>query len=216
MRLVLDRLCTYVGRVKPFGTGLSVASVQPSKLRYTYTVNSAQSAATLLLAQRRLVSTTSVTATAQRNLCSDKFGMAETDELKRISTTERLHKLRALMVDDKYRLTAYVIPSEDAHQSEYIASCDARRAYISGFTGSAGCAVVTRDAAALFTDGRYFLQASQQLDNNWTLMRQGVAGVPTWQEYIVLVSTHDAAMGCSSNCLLRLQVLILRCYGVCR
>ncbi|KAF8936708.1 Xaa-Pro aminopeptidase 2, partial [Dissophora ornata] len=78
-----------------------------------------------------------------------------------------------------------VIPSEDAHQSEYVAECDERRAYISGFTGSAGLAIVSLDTAALFTDGRYFLQASQQLDSNWTLMKSGLPDVPTWQEYLV-------------------------------
>jgi hypothetical protein len=50
-----------------------------------------------------------------------------------------------------------------------------------------GCAIVTTKEAALFTDGRYFLQASQQLDNNWSLMKQGLPGVPTWQEYLVKV-----------------------------
>ncbi len=59
-------------------------------------------------------------------------------------------------------------------QSEYIADCDKRREFISGFTGSAGTAVVTADHALLWTDGRYFLQASQQLDGNWTLMKMGV------------------------------------------
>ncbi|CAI2198217.1 3654_t:CDS:2, partial [Funneliformis geosporum] len=78
-----------------------------------------------------------------------------------------------------------VIPSEDAHQSEYTASCDARRAFISGFTGSAGLAVVSTDSAALFTDGRYFLQASKQLDHNWELMKQGLPDIPTWQEFLV-------------------------------
>lgn len=76
-----------------------------------------------------------------------------------------------------------VVPSEDSHSSEYIASCDARREYISGFTGSAGCAVVTLEAAALATDGRYFSQATKQLDSNWTLLKQGLQGVPTWQEW---------------------------------
>ncbi|KAI8977327.1 peptidase M24, structural domain-containing protein [Mycotypha africana] len=83
-------------------------------------------------------------------------------------------------------VNVFLIPSEDAHQSEYIADCDKRRAWISGFTGSAGFAIVTETAAALFTDGRYFLQASQQLDDKyWTLMKQGLPGVPTWQEYLV-------------------------------
>ena len=50
-----------------------------------------------------------------------------------------------------------------------------------------GLAVVSTDAAALFTDGRYFLQASKQLDHNWTLMKQGLPDVPTWQEYLAQV-----------------------------
>lgn len=53
---------------------------------------------------------------------------------------------------------AYIVPSEDAHMSEYAPDCDNRRAFISGFTGSAGTAVVAKEAAALWTDGRYFLQ----------------------------------------------------------
>uniref|UniRef100_F6I1E9 Creatinase N-terminal domain-containing protein n=1 Tax=Vitis vinifera TaxID=29760 RepID=F6I1E9_VITVI len=57
-----------------------------------------------------------------------------------------------------------------------------RRAYISGFTGSAGTAVVTKDKGALWTDGRYFLQAEKQLSSNWILMRVGNYGVPTTKE----------------------------------
>ena len=60
-------------------------------------------------------------------------------------------------------------------QSEYIADCDQRRAFISGFTGSAGTAVVTDSAAALWTDGRYYLQARQEMDDNWILMKQGMS-----------------------------------------
>ncbi|KAI8880602.1 Creatinase/aminopeptidase [Backusella circina FSU 941] len=100
-----------------------------------------------------------------------------------VVTTDRLSGLRSLM--ESNNVQAYFVPSEDSHQSEYIADCDKRRHWISGFTGSAGCAIVTSKEAALFTDGRYFLQASQQLDNNWTLMKQGLPGVPTWQEYLV-------------------------------
>lgn len=75
------------------------------------------------------------------------------------------------------------MPSEDAHASEYIAPCDARRAFICGFDGSAGCAVITDTAAVLSTDGRYFNQAEKQLDGNWTLLKQGLPDVPTWQEW---------------------------------
>lgn len=92
------------------------------------------------------------------------------------------------------------MPSEDSHQSEYIAPCDARRGqticflvsfsfvlihieFISGFSGSAGTAVITSEKAALATDGRYFNQASKQLDSNWHLLKQGLEDVPTWQDW---------------------------------
>lgn len=76
-----------------------------------------------------------------------------------------------------------VVPSEDNHASEYIADSDARRQFLSGFTGSAGVAVVTPDSAALSTDGRYIIQASKQLDNNWTLLNSALPDVPTWQDW---------------------------------
>ncbi|KAB1202270.1 Xaa-Pro aminopeptidase 1 [Morella rubra] len=59
-----------------------------------------------------------------------------------------------------------------------------RRAYISGFTGSTGTAVVTKDKAAPWTDGRYFLQAEKQLSSSWILMRAGNLGVPTTIEWL--------------------------------
>ncbi|KAI0860990.1 aminopeptidase-like protein [Xylaria cubensis] len=102
-------------------------------------------------------------------------------EMGKVDTTARLTELRKLMKDRK--LDVYIVPSEDSHSSEYIAPCDARRAFISGFTGSAGCAVITHDKAALATDGRYFNQAAQQLDENWSLLKQGIQDVPTWQEW---------------------------------
>jgi hypothetical protein len=57
--------------------------------------------------------------------------------------------------------------------------------FISGFSGSAGTAVITLEKAALATDGRYFNQASKQLDSNWLLLKQGLEDVPTWQEWLV-------------------------------
>ncbi|KAI0431509.1 aminopeptidase-like protein [Xylaria sp. FL1042] len=102
-------------------------------------------------------------------------------DMAKVDTTDRLEELRKLMKDRK--IDVYIVPSEDSHSSEYIAPCDARRAFISGFTGSAGCAVVTHDKAALATDGRYFNQASKQLDDNWLLLKQGIQDVPTWQEW---------------------------------
>ncbi|KJA26862.1 hypothetical protein HYPSUDRAFT_36019 [Hypholoma sublateritium FD-334 SS-4] len=101
-----------------------------------------------------------------------------------VPTTERLTRLRELMRAKDIAVSAVVVPSEDQHSSEYIAQCDERRAWISGFNGSAGCAIITLDKAYLFTDGRYFLQAGKQLDQNWTLMKQGLPDVPTWQEFL--------------------------------
>ena len=57
--------------------------------------------------------------------------------------------------------------------------------HICGFSGSAGTAVITLEKAALATDGRYFNQASKQLDSNWLLLKQGLEDVPTWQDWFV-------------------------------
>ncbi|KIV85021.1 hypothetical protein PV11_00759 [Exophiala sideris] len=102
-------------------------------------------------------------------------------DMETVDTTKRLAQLRDLM--RQHKVDVYIVPSEDSHQSEYIAPCDARREHISGFTGSAGTAVITLDKAALATDGRYFNQASKQLDSNWLLLKQGMEDVPTWQEW---------------------------------
>jgi len=102
------------------------------------------------------------------------------------------------MRSEKYSsepLQAYLIPTDDAHQSEYIAECDKRRVFISGFTGSAGVALVTADKALLWTDGRYHLQASKQLDANWILMKQGNDGVPSIEEWMSKELAADAKIG---------------------
>ncbi|KNC98502.1 aminopeptidase P [Spizellomyces punctatus DAOM BR117] len=110
-----------------------------------------------------------------------------------INTTERVKRLREIMRENG--LHAYIVPSEDAHQSEYLADRDARRAFVSGFTGSAGLAVITLEQAALWTDGRYFLQASQQLDANWTLMKSGLPDVPSKEEWLVKVLPKESKVG---------------------
>ncbi|XP_046542342.1 xaa-Pro aminopeptidase 1-like [Haliotis rubra] len=114
------------------------------------------------------------------------------------STTASLSKLRALMKNISYvnePIHAYIVPTGDAHQSEYVADCDTRRAYISGFTGSAGTAIVTESKAALWTDGRYFLQAERQLDNNWTLMKTGLKDTPTQAEWLVKELPTEGRVG---------------------
>ncbi|TKX22239.1 putative Xaa-Pro aminopeptidase P [Elsinoe australis] len=113
--------------------------------------------------------------------------------MDKVNTTERLSKLRELM--KQHKVDIYIVPSEDSHQSEYIAPTDARREYISGFSGSAGTAVITHDKATLATDGRYFNQASKQLDGNWFLLKQGLQDVPTWQEWTVDQSESGKTVG---------------------
>lgn len=103
------------------------------------------------------------------------------------NTTAILSRLRSLMKNKAYvpePLHAYIVPSGDAHQSEYIAPCDARRPFVSGFNGSAGTAVITETNAALWTDGRYYLQAEKELDSNWTLMKDGLPATPSQGEWL--------------------------------
>lgn len=101
-----------------------------------------------------------------------------------INTSERLSALRGSMATKENGVQAYVVPTQDEHCSEYVAEADKRREFISGFSGSSGTAIVTTENAFLFTDGRYFLQAAQQLDSNWTLMKVGLPDVPSWQEFL--------------------------------
>ncbi|KAI5707049.1 hypothetical protein M8J75_013908 [Diaphorina citri] len=104
------------------------------------------------------------------------------------NTTGILQKLRAIMKTNTHvpeAIQAYIVTSQDAHTSEYLADADQRRAFVSGFTGSAGVAIVTTDKALLWTDGRYHLQASQELDNNWTLMKAGLPTTLSEKEWLV-------------------------------
>jgi len=107
----------------------------------------------------------------------------------RVDTGERLRNLRRQM--NLHDIQAYIITSDNAHQSEMVAAVDLRRQFISGFDGSAATSVVTQSAASLWTDGRYFDQAEQQLDCNWILMKQGNRGVPTITEWLQEVLTDD-------------------------
>ncbi|NWU71452.1 XPP2 aminopeptidase, partial [Pterocles burchelli] len=85
------------------------------------------------------------------------------------NTTGRLAALRVTL--RAHGVHAYIVPSTDAHMSEYIAERDARLGWLTGFSGSAGTGVVTQDRAALWTDSRYWTQAERQLDCNWELQR---------------------------------------------
>ena len=97
---------------------------------------------------------------------------------------QRLDDLSEVMRREK--LAAFIFPSTDAHQSEYVASHWQGREWISGFDGSAGTAVVTLDRAALWTDSRYFLAAEQQLQGTeYQLMKLRVEGTPTIGQWLI-------------------------------
>ena len=100
-----------------------------------------------------------------------------------MKVTERISKLRELMEEKK--IDMYIVPSADNHQSEYVGEHFKARAFITGFTGSAGTAVITQTEAGLWTDGRYFLQAEQQLSGSGVeLYRMGEPGVPTVNQFV--------------------------------
>lgn len=97
--------------------------------------------------------------------------------------TKQLEELRVQM--KKRNIDIYIVPTTDYHGSEYVNDYFKCREYLSGFTGSAGTLAVTQDTAALWTDGRYFLQAEAELSGSGIeLMREGMKGVPTLEEYI--------------------------------
>ena len=110
---------------------------------------------------------------------------------------ERLRFVRERMKAENVDI--FVVFTDDYHMSEYSGAYFADREYLSGFTGSAGTLAVTQTEAALFTDGRYFVQAQAQLEGTGiTLMKMGCAGVPTLTEYIR--RRRCARHGCKNVC----------------
>lgn len=106
----------------------------------------------------------------KRSRDSNATGHPLPSDVHAMSVPDRVDALRQLM--RKHSITAYIVPSDDAHMSEYVADCDRRRAFITGFDGSAGTALITLQNAYLWTDGRYTVQATAQLDSNvYQLMR---------------------------------------------
>ena len=100
-----------------------------------------------------------------------------------MTVRERIAALREKMQDRK--IDAYLVPTDDFHASEYVGEYFKCRKYITGFTGSAGTAVILQDMAGLWTDGRYFIQAAAQLEGTGVeLFKMGEPGVPTVHEFL--------------------------------
>ena len=107
---------------------------------------------------------------------------------------ERLAALREEM--KKRNIAIYVVPTADFHESEYVGSYFKARKFITGFTGSAGTAVITLTEAGLWTDGRYFVQAAKQLEGtSVTLYKMGMEGVPKVNEYIENTLAEGECLG---------------------
>ena len=100
-----------------------------------------------------------------------------------MTVKERITALRERMKEKK--IDAYLVPTDDFHASEYVGEYFKCRKYITGFTGSAGTAVIMQDMAGLWTDGRYFIQAAAQLEGTGVdLFKMGEPGVPTIHQFL--------------------------------
>lgn len=107
---------------------------------------------------------------------------------------ERINRLREKMVERG--LEAYIVPSSDPHMSEYVASRWEGRKWLSGFTGSAGTLVVTRQRSGLWTDGRYYIQAEKQLEGTGIeLFKAGMPGVPDYVQWLKEELPENSCIG---------------------
>lgn len=101
-----------------------------------------------------------------------------------MNTNEKLKKLRKLM--EEHAIDAYIVNTADPHLSEYVHDHYKTRVWISGFTGSAGTALITKDKALLWADGRYFIQAEAQIkDSEFELMKIATPGYPKMEDWLV-------------------------------
>jgi Xaa-Pro aminopeptidase len=111
-----------------------------------------------------------------------------------LNVKERIEKLRGLMEEKK--IDVYVVPTSDFHQSEYVGEHFKARKYITGFSGSAGTAVITKTEARLWTDGRYFIQAAAQLNGSGVeLMKIGEPEVPELNDYLAEALPEGGVLG---------------------
>ncbi len=116
------------------------------------------------------------------------------NDSRKNKTLEKLEKIRQRMREEK--VDAYIILSDDFHTSEYVGEYFKCREYVSGFTGSAGTVLILKEEAGLWTDGRYFLQAEQELSgSSITLYRMEEEGVPTIEEYLQHNLPKQACLG---------------------
>lgn len=111
-----------------------------------------------------------------------------------MNVNERIAALRRLM--EEKGIDIYIVPTADFHQSEYVGEYFKARKYITGFSGSAGTAVITKEEAKLWADGRYFIQAAAQLEGSCVeLMKMGEPLVPALDEYVKQTIREGGTIG---------------------
>lgn len=111
-----------------------------------------------------------------------------------MTVAEKLKELRRKMSNEN--IDAYIVCTDDYHSSEYVGDYFKEREFLSGFTGSAGTLVILKNESALWTDGRYFIQAEEQLkENEINLMKMGSEGVPSIEEYLYEKLDNDGIVG---------------------
>lgn len=116
-----------------------------------------------------------------------------------MNSAEKVSLLRELMKENN--IDHLLVVSDDYHQSEYVGDFFKSRAYISGFTGSAGTLIISKDSAKLYTDGRYYIQAEHQLNgSSIDLMRDGSEGVPKLTDYISSIVKSGETLAFDGKC----------------
>jgi len=125
-----------------------------------------------------------------------------------MKTKDKIEQLRVIMASNG--IAAYIAPSSDPHLSEYLPDCWKFRAWLSGFTGSAGTLVVTANAAALWTDSRYFLQAEQELKGTGIeLCKMGLTNTPSIEDWLAQNLDKNQTVGFDGRLLSHAQSLTL-------
>ena len=115
-----------------------------------------------------------------------------------MNTNEKIACIRQLM--EKDNISAVIIPSSDPHQSEYLAEHWQARKWLTGFSGSAGMAVITKDHAILWTDFRYYIQAEAQIAGSlFELFKLGANDVPTFDKWLADTLKPGDTIGIDGN-----------------
>jgi len=148
----------------------------------------------MMLSTTRCLRRLGVPRTTSLHLLSSLGVAAPPSASASAAADNKLRLVRELMA--KERIDAFIVPTDDPHMSEYTAMYFGRREFLTGFTGSAGTAIVLRDKALLFTDGRYHNQAELELrGTQWTLMKQGLKDVPGVVEYLATTLPEGSVVG---------------------